>query len=306
MNSANAHLAIRLRGGKRLLLALALAAASSLLLSGAGAALGASSRYTGPSSLLSASAKQPPRGNKALGALAKAVPATRKTKITRVAGAKLTPSDRPAPRIFSKYNLTLGQFLDWAASSVNSFWAKRFARLGWAYSAPWYAIVDTNTSLSSACDAAVSPGGSPFYCGGDYPCTTIGVRRCGEVYLTADYYYSRVLQTYGAFAVGVSVAHEWGHHIQDLLNYFPAVQQGRLKSIHLELQADCFAGVWANSIYYQGLLEAGDIEAALNARYAIGDNLPWDYPGAHGSPQQRREWFRFGYNTGDPSRCKTF
>ena len=127
----------------------------------------------------------------------------------------------------------------------------------------------------------------------------------------------------GEFARAYVVAHEIGHHVQNLLGVSERVQRQRTRldkaganalSVRLELQADCYAGVWGHSAARRNILEPGDVEAALAAATAIGDDrlqkqsrgfvVPESF--THGSSAQRVQWFRTGLETGDVRRCDTF
>jgi hypothetical protein len=128
----------------------------------------------------------------------------------------------------------------------------------------------------------------------------------------------------GDFAQAYVIAHEIGHHVQNLLGISGKIHsmqqqlssaEGNALSVRLELQADCLAGVWANHAdRARGILEAGDIEEALNAASAIGDDtlqrqsrgtvVPESF--THGTSAQRQRWFRTGVNSGDINRCDTF
>jgi predicted metalloprotease len=127
----------------------------------------------------------------------------------------------------------------------------------------------------------------------------------------------------GDFAQAYVVAHEIGHHVQHLLGISDEVQRSRQRSseaeanrmsVRLELQADCLAGVWANRTQREhNFLEQGDVEEALNAASAIGDDRIQQRGGAvspesftHGTAEQRVRWFRAGLESGDPQRCDTF
>ncbi|MEY6296111.1 neutral zinc metallopeptidase, partial [Salmonella enterica subsp. enterica serovar Corvallis] len=165
----------------------------------------------------------------------------------------------------------------------------------------------------TGCGAGQSVMG-PFYCPAD-----------GTVYIDLSFYddMKNKLGADGDFAQGYVIAHEVGHHVQKLLGIEPKVRQlqqnasqtevNRL-SVRMELQADCFAGVWGHSMQQQGVLEAGDLEEALNAAQAIGDDrlqqqgqgrvVPDSF--THGTSEQRYSWFKRGFDSGDPAQCNTF
>ena len=159
----------------------------------------------------------------------------------------------------------------------------------------------------SACGQASSSTG-PFYCPGDE-----------KLYL--DFAFFDELATRfrapGDFAQAYVVAHEVGHHIQDLMGTMDKVQQAgnsNQLSVRLELQADCYAGVWAFYARQKGQLEAGDAEEALKAASAVGDdNIQKQSQGyvvpdsfTHGSAADRMRWFNQGFQTGQMNRCNTF
>ncbi|HEY3191037.1 MAG TPA: neutral zinc metallopeptidase, partial [Solirubrobacteraceae bacterium] len=126
----------------------------------------------------------------------------------------------------------------------------------------------------------------------------------------------------GNFAQAYVLAHEIGHHVQHVLGVEPKVRQMQAErpelqnelSVRLELQADCFAGVWGHSTEQRNILEAGDVEDALNAAAAIGDDRIQRRMGGgvepesftHGTSEQRVRWFRAGFSRGDPEACDTF
>jgi predicted metalloprotease len=154
----------------------------------------------------------------------------------------------------------------------------------------------------------------PFYCPGD-----------GKVYIDLAFF-DQLAQRFGApgdFAQAYVIAHEVGHHVQNLLGISDHVRnqqqrmsgsQGNELSIRLELQADCLAGVWGYHHQQRSLLEAGDIEEGMAAASAVGDDTmqrratgtiqPESW--THGSAEQRRSWFRRGLQSGDPDACETF
>jgi predicted metalloprotease len=127
----------------------------------------------------------------------------------------------------------------------------------------------------------------------------------------------------GDFAQAYIVAHEIGHHVQNLLGVMEDVNLAQQEnpddanelSVRVELQADCLAGIWAHSAYAQGdLLESGDLDEGLNAAAAVGDDRIQQRSGqgvnpesfTHGTSEQRQKWFRAGFDAGDPTACDTF
>jgi predicted metalloprotease len=161
--------------------------------------------------------------------------------------------------------------------------------------------------VSSACGYASAATG-PFYCPGDY-----------NLYLDFDFFdeLKREFKSPGDFAQAYVIAHEVGHHVQNLLGTMDKVQragQSNQLSVALELQADCYAGVWANRAQAKGLVEAGDAEEAIRAAAAVGDDMiqkrtqgyvvPESF--THGSAQQRMQWFAKGMQSGDMRQCEAF
>jgi predicted metalloprotease len=126
----------------------------------------------------------------------------------------------------------------------------------------------------------------------------------------------------GDFAEAYVIAHEVGHHVQSILGIMEEVQQvqqddasqANAYSVRLELQADCLAGTWGHSVFERDVLDPGDIEEGLDAAAAVGDDrIQQTMTGrvnpeswTHGSSEQRVEWFKTGYDTGDPNGCNTF
>jgi uncharacterized protein len=165
--------------------------------------------------------------------------------------------------------------------------------------------------VATACGDATSDVG-PFYCPGDQ-----------RVYLDLSFYgdmHDR-LGAGGDFAWAYVIAHEVGHHVQNRLGTSSEV--GRLQrehpdaanelSVRLELQADCYAGVWAHSVYREGDLEQGDIREAIGASEAVGDDRLQSATGrvdpdsfTHGTSEQRARWFNAGRERGEPGDCDTF
>src|ERR1043165_5130903 len=190
-------------------------------------------------------------------------------------------------------------------------WTDVFRKNGRQYREP--TLVLFTDQVQSACGIAGAAVG-PFYCPGDE-----------KVYIALAFYEElrRQFNAPGDFAQAYVVAHEVGHHVQKLLGISDRVEamQGRLSeveanqlSVRLELQADYFAGVFARHVQSQGLLEAGDIDEALRAASAVGDDqiqrrtagyvVPDSF--THGTSAQRLRWFKKGYDTGDIRQGNTF
>ena len=161
--------------------------------------------------------------------------------------------------------------------------------------------------VSSACGRAGASTG-PFYCPGD-----------SNPYLDFAFFddLRREFKAPGDFAQAYVIAHEFGHHIQNITGVMEQVQrrgQNNRLSVALELQADCYAGVWANFAQKQGRVEAGDAEEAIRAASAVGDDMiqkrtqGYVVPDSftHGSAQQRMQWFARGMQSGDMRQCNSF
>jgi predicted metalloprotease len=165
---------------------------------------------------------------------------------------------------------------------------------------------------TDGCGSATSAVG-PFYCPADR-----------KVYLDFSFYdeMERQLGGGGDFAWAYVIAHEMGHHVQNETGTSDEVQaresenpdEANELSVRLELQADCYAGVWASTVYAEGDLEAGDLDEAFSTAEAIGDDRLQSRGGGsidpdsftHGTSEQRRTWFNNGYEGGDPAACDTF
>ncbi len=191
-------------------------------------------------------------------------------------------------------------------------WSDIFAEQGRRYQPP--TLVMFTGSTRSACGLGQAAMG-PFYCPADQ-----------KAYIDLSFYdqmRSR-FRAPGDFAQAYVIAHEIGHHVQNLLGISGQVHQMKQRlsqsdanalSVRLELQADCLAGVWAaRADQASDILERGDVEEALNAASAIGDDtlqrqstgtiVPESF--THGTSEQRQRWFRAGLESGDPDRCDTF
>ena len=195
-----------------------------------------------------------------------------------------------------------------ALSSLNQTWQPVFAQSNVPFRQP--KLVFYSQAGSSGCGAAQSAMG-PFYCSSDQ-----------GIYIDTDFYreMEQKLGAGGDFARVYVVAHEFGHHIQALTGVADEVrelqqsnpQQANALQVRMELQADCYAGVWAGK--NRERIEPGDLEEGLNAAHAIGDDTlmkaagrrPVEAAFTHGSSAQRMEWLRRGLTTGDPDACNTF
>lgn len=207
---------------------------------------------------------------------------------------------------------SLGKFASVVLASTEDTWRELLPTLGHAYQDPQMVLF--TGAVRSACGTASSAVG-PFYCPGD-----------DRVYLDLSFF-SEMAERLGApgeFAQAYVIAHEIGHHVQNLLGLServtrmqqraPTTQRNAL-SVRLELQADCFAGVWGyHARRKRNLIEPGDFEAGLRAAAAIGDDRlqtmsrgyvqPESW--THGSSEQRKTWLRRGLQSGDPKTCDTF
>jgi predicted metalloprotease len=201
------------------------------------------------------------------------------------------------------------QQVAYIVSNVQSFWSDTFSRSGKQY--PVTKLVLFDSATQSACGEASAATG-PFYCPADQ-----------KVYLDLGFFdvlKSRFGAKGGDFAMAYVIAHEFGHHVQDAQGVMGDVQQQAAQdpsrqndlSVRLELQADCLAGVWAHSDASD--LEPGDIDEALSAASAVGDDriqqatqgriAPESF--THGSAAQRVQWFTTGFKSGNAADCDTF
>jgi predicted metalloprotease len=201
-------------------------------------------------------------------------------------------------------------FVRFVVEDIQETWTVVFTNLGEEYQPTTLRIF--RAGISTGCGAASSATG-PFYCPVDR-----------FVYLDLGFF-RELRDRFGApgdFAQAYVIAHEYGHHVQNLLGILPDVSRRQQQnpgeanelSVKLELQADCFAGVWAHSAYEEGQLEEGDLEEGLQAASSVGDDRiqqsatgridPESF--THGSAEQRRNWFLVGFQEGDPAACNTF
>lgn len=215
----------------------------------------------------------------------------------------------PMTRTDSAAEETEVQFISFLLDDVQSTWAKTLPQYGGRFH-PARLVLFRN-STQSGCGPAQSVMG-PFYCPVDE-----------RVYLDLGFF-NELKKRYAAsgdFAQAYVLAHELGHHIQHLLGTDARIRQAQEAnpsdanqlSVRLELQADCYAGVWAHSTSQRQMLEQGDVDEALNAASAVGDDrIQQRTTGrinvdsfTHGSAAQRSEWFKRGFESGDPRSCST-
>ncbi len=221
-----------------------------------------------------------------------------------------TGSGAPGGAVEDPREEELVEFVSFVLDDAQATWTKVLPTVGGEYSRA--KLVLFRDGVDSACGYAGSATG-PFYCPGDQ-----------KVYIDLGFY-QELKDRFGApgdFAQAYVIAHELGHHVQHLTGIDQAVRQRQAAdprnenaySVAMELQADCFAGVWGHETAQRGILERGDVEEGLNAAAAIGDDRMQRAAGqrvtpdafTHGSSEQRVAWFRKGLESGDIKACDTF
>ncbi len=225
-------------------------------------------------------------------------------------GGGMSPA--PAPTGPNQIDDSSEEFVAVVLADTEEVWGEIFRNSNLQYMEPKLVLFTGRTS--SACGLADAATG-PFYCPNDQ-----------QVYLDTDFF--RIMDTElgarGDFAKAYVVAHEVGHHVQNLLGALEHSNRLRAQSsqaesnaisVRVELQADCYSGLWARAVQDRfGVLEPGDIEEALNTAARIGDDalqkasrgvvVPDSF--THGTSEQRQRWFAAGYQTGNPQACDTF
>jgi uncharacterized protein len=220
------------------------------------------------------------------------------------------PASQQAPVPTSPEEEKQIQFVSFVLDDVQSTWTRIFSASGETYP---HAKLDIFTNaVRSGCGFAETAMG-PFYCPADQ-----------KVYIDLGFY-RELRERFGApgdFAQAYVIAHEIGHHIQNLTGISDQVRRAQERSpesanalsVRLELQADCYAGIWAHSTQQRNILDQGDIDEALGAAAAVGDDRIQRQSGrgvnpetwTHGSAEMRAHWFRTGFETGDLESCDTF
>ncbi len=212
----------------------------------------------------------------------------------------------------TEHDIEVGEFVSVTLADTEEVWTGIFAEAGVTYDAATLVLFKGVTQ--SPCGGASGATG-PFYCPGD-----------NKVYLDTAFFdtLERQLGAKGDFAAAYVIAHEVAHHVQNELGILGEANQMRAQaseaqsnaiSVRIELQADCFSGVFANHAGARfGSIEPGDIAEAMNAARQIGDDtlqrsagrVPMPHTFTHGTSEQREDWFRRGYESGDIDACDTF
>jgi uncharacterized protein len=219
------------------------------------------------------------------------------------------PESRPIPRDQDPER-DLRDFSAYVFTRAQESWQRVFDRQGRSYDRAQMVLY--RDAVSTGCGNASSAVG-PFYCPAD-----------NRVYLDLSFYgdMQKQLQASGDFAWAYVIAHEVGHHVQNELGTSDRVRnlsaenraEANELSVRLELQADCYAGVWAQTVYESGDLEEGDLDEAFGAAEAVGDDRLQRRAGGgvnpdsftHGTSAQRKRWFKRGQLQGEPAACDTF
>lgn len=231
--------------------------------------------------------------------------------LSGVVGAFSSEQSYSQPQAVSTQEDELNHLSRVVLAETEKTWTADFQQLGKQYIAPTMVLYSGATH--TACGTGQSAMG-PFYCPNDQ-----------RVYLDLSFYndMKNKLGAAGDTAFAYVIAHEVGHHVQNLLGILPKVhrmqqQTSRAEanrlSVKLELQADCFAGIWGHQVAKTGLFETGDLEEAFNAAEAVGDDrlqkqsqgyvVPDSF--THGTSAQRLQWFQRGLKTGSLASCNTF
>ena len=202
-------------------------------------------------------------------------------------------------------------FIRFVTGEIDKTWRRIFAESGQTYEVPTTVLYERGVQ-TGGCGSAPSSVG-PFYCPADK-----------KIYIDLSFFRD-LSERYGApgdFARAYVIAHEVGHHVQNLLGVSGDVNRQQQEdpesanelSVRVELQADCLAGVWGHAAYQDELLQSGDLEEGLAAAAAVGDDRLQEQAGrridreswTHGSSEQRSKWFQKGFDGGNPSACDTF
>lgn len=231
--------------------------------------------------------------------------------LSNMGGGSVSNFERSQTQTSTAEQDEMTQFVRTVLAETEDVWNGIMKAEGIRYPEP--TLISFRGRVSSACGTASSATG-PFYCPGD-----------SQVYIDLTFY-DELAKKFGAagdFAQAYVLAHEVGHHVQNVIGVLPKFNQMRRSmskveenkmSVRVELQADCFAGIWAHFTAQKGLLERGDLEEALNAANQIGDDtlqkrsqgfvVPESFN--HGTSEQRKNWFTRGFESGKLASCDTF
>jgi len=198
--------------------------------------------------------------------------------------------------------------VNFVLDDVQNFWTDEFARAGQTYPIARLVLFEQQVSTDGCGNA--SSGAGPFYCPAD-----------SKAYIDLGYMLTLQAQlgAQGDFSQAYILAHEIGHHVQNVLGTNQAVREAQsgasrtesnALSVRMELQADCLAGMWARNANQRGLLDAGDLDEGINAASAVGDDTITGSSNqenfTHGTSAQRVAWFRAGFQSGEYDSCDTF
>jgi predicted metalloprotease len=205
---------------------------------------------------------------------------------------------------------TMDEFLTAVTTDVDDYWTGVFEQNGLAEPRVTYAWIPAGQTASSACGddggtlgdsaAAYCPGDDTIYISEQFASDIMSGTLDQSLPGSANGYGG----TYGDFAVAYIVAHEYGHQIQNELGLYETYG-AQLPTSAFELQADCYAGTWANHVYRSNELDDGDIQEAVDAALAVGD-FDASNPQHHGTPEQRADAWQTGFQAGDPAACSQY
>ena len=218
-----------------------------------------------------------------------------------------SPSGQAAPTDAGTTKDAQYRFVGQVGTLLEDYWSKSFQESGQRFEKATLVIFDAPTD-TGGCGIG-QPEAGPFYCPPSQ-----------KIFIDFGFYQQleRQLGFDGDFAMAYVLAHEYGHHVQNLLGIDDEVRKAQdgasqaeanALSVKMELQADCFAGVWAKSAYNR--MEQGDLDEAIDAAQAVGDDAIQGSNAnqesfTHGTSEQRKQWFTTGFESGDASRCDTF